>query len=73
MTKLLTVDDLIARIPGTTKGYWAQLRYTGKGPRFFKPSPRVVVYQEEDVDLWLQASARTQTGQLSSSHALEAA
>jgi hypothetical protein len=72
MTQLLTIDDLVTKIPGTTKGYWAQLRYTGKGPRFFKPTPRIVLYQETDVDEWLEASAQTQTGR-PAARALEAA
>ncbi|MDB5338702.1 MAG: hypothetical protein JWN70_4321 [Planctomycetaceae bacterium] len=59
----LTPDDLIRKIPGTTKGYWAQLRFTGKGPRFFKPSPKVVIYEEADVESWIEQSARTQTGE----------
>jgi hypothetical protein len=53
---------MCAKLPGTTRGYWAQLRYSGKGPRFFKPSGKVVLYDEDDVDEWLRASARTQTG-----------
>ena len=58
-----TPDDLIVKLPGTSRGYWAQLRYTGKGPRFFKPSPKVVLYDEKDVDDWIQKSARIQTGE----------
>lgn len=63
MGKLITPDDMTVKIPGTTKGYWAQLRFTGKGPGFFKPSPKVVLYDEDIVEEWVRASARTQTGE----------
>ncbi|MFZ4894660.1 helix-turn-helix transcriptional regulator [Plantibacter sp. Mn2098] len=40
----------------------AQLRFTGKGPKFLKPTPRTVVYREADVIEWLEASERSITG-----------
>lgn len=61
---LLTPDDLVEKVPGTTRGYWAQLRFTGKGPSFLKPSPKVVLYEQDTVDKWLRDSTRTQTGQV---------
>ncbi|WP_433931030.1 hypothetical protein [Curtobacterium flaccumfaciens] len=39
----------------------AQLRYTGRGPRFRKPTPRTVLYDEREVIDWIEASARTST------------
>lgn len=51
--------EAYTRIP---KPHLAQLRYTGKGPKFLKPSPRVVLYRRADLDEWLEASARTITG-----------
>ena len=38
-------DEVVSRMPGMTKGNLAQLRYTGKGPKFYKPSPRIVLYR----------------------------
>lgn len=42
-------DEVVSRMPGMTKGNLAQLRYTGKGPKFYKPSPRVALYKWSDV------------------------
>lgn len=61
MESLLTPDQLCLKIPGTTVGYWAQLRFTGKGPKFLKPSARKVLYREGDVLDWLEASERQGT------------
>lgn len=59
--KLLTPEDVCALIPGMTKGNLNQLRYAGGGPKFLKPTPRVVVYRESDVLEWLNRSERTST------------
>lgn len=44
-----------------TKGALAQLRYTGKGPRYLKPTPRTVLYKREWCDEWLAASEKLST------------
>jgi hypothetical protein len=62
MGKYLSPDGMCEKMPKTTPGYWAQLRFKGTGPRFLKPSAKVVLYDEDDVDEWLRRSARTQTG-----------
>ena len=48
-------------MPGMTKGNLAQLRYTGKGPKFYKPSPRIVLYKWSDVQNWIEDHAQTRT------------
>lgn len=48
-----------------TKSNLGQLRFTGKGPRFLKPTPRTVVYRERDIIDWLEASERTSTAEVS--------
>lgn len=48
-------------MPGMTTGNLAQLRYTGRGPKFLKPTSRTVVYRESDVIEWLEASERSST------------
>ncbi|MEK0225655.1 hypothetical protein WM016_04745 [Bifidobacterium mongoliense] len=55
-----TVSEASAYIP-MPKGQLAQLRYTGKGPRFMKPTARTVLYRKGDIDEWLNASVRTST------------
>lgn len=54
-------DDVVSRMPGMTKGNLAQLRYTGKGPKFYKPSPRVVLYKWSDVQAWIEGHAQMRT------------
>ena len=54
-------DDVVSRMLGMTKGNLAQLRYTGKGPKFYKPSPRVVLYKWSDVQAWIEGHAQMRT------------
>ncbi|WP_261646194.1 AlpA family transcriptional regulator [Curtobacterium sp. C2H10] len=60
MTPLRTAEYL----PGMTVPLLAQLRYTGTGPRFLKPTPRKVLYKRSDVDAWLESTAQTRTGDM---------
>ena len=49
------------RIPGMSTANLAQLRFKGVGPKFMKPSPRVVVYDWVDVIEWLESTKREGT------------
>lgn len=60
MLRVLTDEDLCARYPGTNRQSWAQRRYTGKAPRFFKVG-RKVFYRVEDVLEWEENNLRTST------------
>lgn len=51
----------IAERFGFTVEHLAQLRYTGNGPKFLKPTPRTVLYREQDVIDWIEASEQTIT------------
>lgn len=66
MEKYLTPDQVCDLVPGMTKSNLAQLRFTGKGPKFLKPTPRTVVYRESDVIAWLEGSERTSTAKVAS-------
>lgn len=57
----LTPKQAADIIPGMTTTNLAQLRFTGKGPKFLKPTARTVVYREADVIEWLEASERIST------------
>jgi hypothetical protein len=57
----LSPEQAAELIPGMTKNNLAQLRFTGKGPRYLKPTPRTVVYRKADVIAWLEASERAST------------
>lgn len=60
----MTPREVSERFPFLTVGNLAQLRYTGKGPKFLKPTPRTVVYRESDCLAWLEASERTSTAEI---------
>ena len=64
MENYLTPEQVVERVPGTNAGYWAQLRYTGKGPRFIKPSSKKVVYAESSLIAWLESKEVSKTGQV---------
>lgn len=60
MSAPLTIEDMIARYPGTNRQSWAQHRYRGTGPAFLKVGRRVF-YRLEDVLAWEAENTRTRT------------
>lgn len=60
----LTPAQAIEVIPGMTVAHLAQLRFTGLGPKFLKPTPRKVLYRRRDLIDWLEASERTSTAEV---------
>lgn len=60
----LTPEQVCELVPGMTKSNLAQLRFTGRGPKYLKPTARTVVYRELDVIEWLEASERTSTAEV---------
>lgn len=52
----LSPSDVAKRVPGVTVANLQELRKKGTGPRYFKPTPKVVVYAEADVDAWVSGS-----------------
>jgi predicted DNA-binding transcriptional regulator AlpA len=63
--RYLSPEQVCAIAPGMTKSNLAQLRFTGKGPRYRKPTPRTVIYAESEVIAWIEASARQGTSEVS--------
>jgi len=51
----------VTEITGLSAGALAQLRHQGTGPKFYKPTPRTVLYKRSEVVAWVEASARTDT------------
>ncbi len=49
----------VKQITGLTVAALSQLRYRGIGPRFYKPTPRTVLYKRSEVIAWIEASAQT--------------
>lgn len=60
MSNPLTIEAMEARYPGTNRQTWAQHRYRGTGPAFFKVG-RNVFYRPEDVLAWEESQRRTRT------------
>lgn len=56
-----SIDEMVAKFPGTTRGSWAQLRFRGSGPAFFKIG-RKVFYSKDAVEAWIKTGTRSQTG-----------
>lgn len=61
MPELLTPDQVCELIPGLTTSKLAQLRFTGHGPRFMKPTTRTVVYDRGEVEAWLRSTLHERT------------
>lgn len=51
----------VTEITGLSIAALAQLRYQGRGPRFYKPTPRTVLYKRAEVVAWVEDSAQTST------------
>lgn len=58
----LLIASETAALLRISPGALANMRYRGSGPRFVTLGTRSIRYRRADVDAWLEASARTQTG-----------
>lgn len=63
-TNYITPDQVCELVPGMTKSNLAMRRYQGLPPAFYKPSPRVVLYDRESVEAWVRDSMRTSTAEV---------
>lgn len=52
----------VTEITGISSTVLARLRYQGRGPKFYKPTPRTVLYRRDEVIDWVIASAQSCTG-----------
>jgi predicted DNA-binding transcriptional regulator AlpA len=41
---------------GVSVGWLETLHRQGAGPAYYKPSPRMVIYDQEDLDRWLEST-----------------
>jgi predicted DNA-binding transcriptional regulator AlpA len=48
----------VSELTGISLGALAQMRYDRKGPRYFKPTPRSVLYRRSDIVAWVEAGER---------------
>jgi hypothetical protein len=48
----------VVELTGLSIGALAQLRHQHKGPRYYKPTARTVLYKRDEVLAWVEASAQ---------------
>lgn len=56
-TEWLSPAQVCERVPGMTVTLLQRLRDKAKGPRYYKPTKKTVIYSAADVDSWVAASA----------------
>ncbi len=49
---------VVAEITGLNKRTLAGLRYQAGGPRFYKPTKKIVLYRRSEVIAWVEASVQ---------------
>jgi hypothetical protein len=63
MNVYLSPDQVVQLLPGISRGRLAQLRFHGSGPAYRQPTPKTILYVEEEVIEWVEASKRRSTGE----------
>lgn len=58
-TVWLSPDQVCERVPGMTKRRLEEMRAAGRGPRYFKPTGKTVIYEQADIDAWVRATVVT--------------
>jgi predicted DNA-binding transcriptional regulator AlpA len=52
----LTIEQVCERY-GFARQMLATMRYEKRGPRYYKPSAKVIRYKASDIDAWLEGAA----------------
>jgi predicted DNA-binding transcriptional regulator AlpA len=60
MDRFISADEA-AQLLGLKKQSLAQLRHNGMGLKFYKPTPRKVVYKYSEVIAWIENSGQYET------------
>ncbi|RKN67515.1 hypothetical protein D7252_07940 [Microbacterium sp. CGR2] len=50
-------------IPGMTRAKLSQMRFSGTGPAYYKPTAKTVVYDRDVVVAWLRSTERVGTSE----------
>lgn len=58
MEEEFILPNLVSDITGLTVPALAQLRHQGNGPRYYKPTPRTVLYKRSEVIAWVESTAQ---------------
>jgi hypothetical protein len=59
-TVWLSPEQVCERVPGLTLDRLQQMRKARKGPSYYKPTLKTVVYSQTDIDAWV-TSTREET------------
>ena len=57
MPEWLTIDEVLKLVPCVTRANLAMMRHDGRGPEFYKPTARTVLYDKRSVMDWVESSA----------------
>jgi predicted DNA-binding transcriptional regulator AlpA len=57
---LMTIEATAAYLQ-ISRGTLAQLRYLGKGPKFYALTPKTIRYSKAQIDEWVRNSERQST------------
>jgi hypothetical protein len=52
---------IVSEMTGLSVRTLGQLRYTGGGPKYYKPTHKTILYKRSDVVAWIEASAHERT------------
>lgn len=61
-TVWLSPEQVCERVPGMTLKRLADLREAKKGPDYFKPSLKTVIYSQAEIDAWVERTRVRSTG-----------
>lgn len=56
MSEFMTIDQVLELVPCMTRANLATMRYDRRGPKFFKPTARTVLYDRQSVLDWVKSS-----------------
>lgn len=57
MADYMTIEQVLELVPCVSRGNLATMRHDGRGPAFYKPTSRTVLYDKQSVLEWVQNSA----------------
>lgn len=61
MTEYMTPEQVCELVPGISEGQLAMMRYRGKGPKYYKPTARKIIYKRSEIIEWVENSQKTKS------------
>lgn len=52
----LSPEQVCEIVPGMTITLLSRMRDARRGPRYYKPTPKTVIYERADVDAWVRST-----------------